>query len=317
MSRSYLILGLVVLVLGGLVFLFANPFQDPVRRDKPESRPLFDPAVVEAVEGIRIETMGKAPVELALRNGEWVVASADGFPADTTAVAGILRAVRNAHSSGVASRNPANRGKFQVDSTGVEVTLLRPAGDPLRFLVGGMGNDFTTSYVRLAGEDEVRVVRGINRPMLDRTVGFRDRALLRFSSSSARSVAATLPEGSWELVRGDTAWTLIEGGGADTTAVEVSRAETLLETLGTLSADGFLEGGAADTVDTGLETPVYQFMVRFQDGSEAGLRVGGKNERSQYYVSRSDRDAVYLLSQWRIDNLAARPEDLKGETDGS
>jgi len=315
MSRSYLILILVAAVLVALVLLFANPFQDQVRRDNPEMQVLFDPGAVDAATSIRIVTQDRPPVDLALQDGEWVVASEGSFPADTTAVENILRAVREAKSTGVASTNPANRGKFQVDSTGVVVVLSHPGGEPLRFVVGRMGNDFTTSYVRRDDEDEVRIVRGINRPMLDRAVGFRDRTLFRFPASSVSSVAARLPGGEWELVRADTSWTLVEGG-KDTVTVESSRAESLLETLGSLSADGFLDAAAADTVDTGLENPSYRFSVRFLNGAEADLDVGGKNERNQYYVSRPDRDAVYLLSQWRIDNLAARPEELKGGTKG-
>jgi hypothetical protein len=315
MSRTWSILGLVAVVLVGLVLLLANPFQDQVRRDNPEQEALFDPASVENVTGIRITTLGRPPVELARVDGRWVVASEGGFPADTAAVSNILRAVRQAESSGIASRNPANRGKFQVDSTGVEVVLEGGGGEPLRLVVGRMGDDFTTSYVRRGDEDEVRVVRGINRPMLDRTVGFRDRTLLRFPPSEVASVAAVMPEGNWDLVRADTTWILVEGGGEDSVAVESSRVETLLGTLGTLSADGFLEEGARDTVVTGLDEPDHEFTVRLLNGSETSLRVGGMNERNQYYVSRPDRNAVYLLSQWRIDNLAARPGELKGETE--
>lgn len=306
-STGRLLLVAVVLVI--LVLVFANPFQDSVRQGNPERVEVFDPSRLGDVDEIVIRSPSVDPAVLKRTGDEWVVASKDGFPADTSAVGTMLRAIRGAKSFSVASTNPANRGKFQVDSTGVEIVASAGGAEVAHFTVGRMGQDFTTSYLRRDGSDDVLVVRGLNRNIFSRAQGYRDRTLLRFETTEVQTVSVKTPEEQWEITRGDTAWTVQRPGDAEGTRMKTETAEQLVRFLSTLSADGFLDD-PADTVQTGLEDPEYSVVVRLMNGSESGIVVGGKNASNQRYVSRPDRQVVYLMGDWRMNNVAKKYDDL-------
>jgi len=305
-TRLILLAGVLV----ALVFIFANPFQDRIRGKGPEREALFDRDRVLQADRIEIRNGAATPVILQDQGGDWVVASRNGFPADTAAVGTMLRAVGGARSTGVASRNPANRSKFQVDSTGVRVTLSKGTEPLASITVGKMGQDFTTSYVRNDDGEEVLVVRGVNRNIFTRPQGYRDRTLLAFDPNNVQSVTAKLPEGGWQLTRQDSAWTLAhvpaqgEPERADGTAVDQT-----LRGLSTFSADGFLDAGA-DTAQTGLDAPETEFSVHLMNGTDLEVSIGNKNGRNQRYAKRPDREVVYTLGDWRVTNVAKKYEDL-------
>jgi len=308
MNRSFLVLLVVAVALVLLVLLLANPFQDSIRDDNPEPEDLFESSGVAAADQIGIRAPSLERVTLARGSEGWVVANKGNFPADTTAVGSILEAIQRARSTGIVSTNPQNRGKFQVDTTGVEILVSAESKPVAHFFVGKVGQDFTTSYVRRADGDDVYVVRGINHQLFSRPQGLRDRTLMSFPIDSVSEVVAEMPEGGWGLARTDTAWVLSAGGDLPVSALE-SEVDRLMKALSTLAADGFLDAGA-DTVATGLESPDYTFTVRFMNGSEARVEVGKKSDTNQYYVARPDRRAVFLLAEWRLNNLAKTPEDL-------
>lgn len=308
MSTWKLLVAAVILV--ALVLIFANPFRDSIREDNPESTQLFASEDIDGADRLEIRSgPGAEPVVLALRGGNWVVASRGDFPADTTAIGTMIRALGNARITGMASKNPENRSKFQVDSTGVDVAVF--AGDRTigRFMLGRIGQEFTTSYLRLDESDEVLVVRGLNRNVFARTQGYRDRSLLSFEVDAVQSIRVRTPEEEWEVIRGDTTWMAILGGESEPVVAQQPVVDQMLRSLSTLSADGFLDV-VPDTLDTGLETPDYAFSVRFMNGSESEISVGMKNTANQRYVARPGRNVIYLMGDWRLNNSIKTYADL-------
>jgi hypothetical protein len=275
MNRSFVIMAGAAVVLVALVLLFANPFQDSIRKDNPKVTQLFDPDLVARADKVAIDT-GTDNTVIEKKDDQWVVSTRNDFPADTSAVGNLLRAVEKGRSQGIASTNPDKRGLFQVDSTGVHVTVSAGGKTAADFVLGKMGRDFTTSYVLPAGSKNVVLVRGMNRNLFARPRGFRDATLLHFEP--------------------------------DAVAADQQKVDQTLRSLGTFTADGFVDH--PDTVDTGLADPEMKVTVRMMTGPSTTISVGKKNDRNQRYVSRPDRDAVYEVGQWRIDNFAKQGEDL-------
>ncbi len=310
MSRSGTILLIVAVALAALALLLANPFRDSVRRDNPESEPLFAGDAVMDANRVEIRAPGEAPVILTRGAGGWTVASRDGFPADSAAVASILRGAADARTTGPVSTNPENFGRFQVDSTGVGVRMTGEDGDLAAFTVGKSGRDFTTSYIRPEGAEAVYVVRGLNRNLFTRPKGFRDPSILRFDPSSVVGVTLTDPEGGWTVTRTDSMWVRSRDG-EEPSPASAQGVDDLLRGLGTLDADAFADG-APDTLDTGLENPGTTIVVRFDDGTEKEILIGNENGRNQRFVARPGRRVLYLLGQWRVDRLVRDYDSLAG-----
>jgi len=308
MNRRMLILAGVLVV---LVVIFANPFKDQLKREKRDWVAVFDTTKVMTADRIEVATATDSSV-VVKQDGNWVVASQNSFPADTAAVGNLLRALENARSAGVVSNNPENRSRFQVDASGVRVKVMAQSDVIAQFTLGKMGADFTTSYVLPAGSNEVQVVRGLNRNLVWRPQGMRDRTIFKFDPANLKQVTAQVPEGGWELIKTDTTWSVRKRGEENIHPADKTLAGTLVQSLSDFSADQFLDT-PSDTLKTGLDHPDYQYTLRFMDGTEASVRVGGKNDRNQYYAERPDRaGAVYLLSEWRLTNVKKTVEELEG-----
>jgi len=308
MNRRMLILAGVLVV---LVVIFANPFKDQLKREKRDWVAVFDTTKVMTADRIEVATATDSSV-VVKQDGNWVVASQNSFPADTAAVGNLLRALENARSAGVVSNNPENRSRFQVDASGVRVKVMAQSDVIAQFTLGKMGADFTTSYVLPAGSNEVQVVRGLNRNLVWRPQGMRDRTIFKFDPANLKQVTAQVPEGGWELIKTDTTWSVRKRGEENIHPADKTLAGTLVQSLSDFSADQFLDT-PSDTLKTGLDHPDYQYTLRFMDGTEASVRVGGKNDRNQYYAERPDRTgAVYLLSEWRLTNVKKTVEELEG-----
>lgn len=308
MNRPQLLMAATAAVLVLLVLLFANPFRDSLEREDREWSGLFDPGKVSGTDRIRVVVGGDTTV-VAKRGEEWVVASEGDFPADTAAVGTLLRAVEGARSAGVASSNPENRAKFQVDLSGVRVDLFAGNRTAAAFTLGKMGTDFTTSYVLPEGSNDVHVVRGMNRNLFARPQGMRDRTLLRFEPATVAEITARLPEGGWVLSRSDTVWSVRRLEETAGRPAQAAAADQLARSLGNLAADGIVDA-LSDTLDTGLAAPTHVFTVRLMNGAQESVQVGKKNDRNQYYVARAGKDVVYTLGEWRLTNLAKKIEEL-------
>jgi hypothetical protein len=306
MNRSFVIMAGAAVVLVALVLLFANPFQDSIRKDNPKVTQLFDPELVARADKVAIDT-GTDNTVIEKKDDQWVVSTRNDFPADTSAVGNLLRAVEKGRSQGIASTNPDKRGLFQVDSTGVHVTVSAGGKTAADFVLGKMGRDFTTSYVLPAGSKNVVLVRGMNRNLFARPRGFRDATLLHFEPDAVAGVTVSSPDVNWDLTRTDSTWTVTLPG-QSAVAADQQKVDQTLRSLGTFTADGFVDH--PDTVDTGLADPEMKVTVRMMTGPSTTISVGKKNDRNQRYVSRPDRDAVYEVGQWRIDNFAKQGEDL-------
>jgi hypothetical protein len=301
MNRSNLRLLGVAAALVLLVLLFANPFTDRVREDNPERVGLFA-GQPGAVDRITVASPGAELILLARTAEGWRVGEPDGFPADTAAVGALLDAVTGARAGGAVSRNPERRAEFEVDEgSGVRVTL--GAGDEILgdFLVGKSGSDFTAGYVRPAGEDPVYLVRGLNRNVVQRRQGYRDRTLLSFAPGEVVGLAWAAADSSWTLDRSDSGWVVTspdgESGMADDT-----QADLVLRVASSLTAEGFF-AGRADTLDAGFADPAHVLTARFSDGTSRTVVFGRLNTAGQRFAQRADRDAVYLFGDWNLNHL--------------
>jgi hypothetical protein len=309
MNRSTLLMLGAAILLAGLVLLFANPFGG--RGGGRAEAPLFAAVQNAQPDHIEIHAPPPTPATVLERQGQdWVVASQANFPADTAAVHSILRAVAGARSSEIVSNNPANRGKFQVDSTGVDVRISEGTRELAHFVVGKGGQDFTTSYVRPVDSNQVRVVRGINRNMFQRARGFRDLALFRFDPATVAKVQLQVPGGGWTLTRGDTAWT-VSSPGAPGGPGKKEVVDQLLNSLSRLSADDIND--EPDSAMVGVAHPDTVLTVTFQDGLSQTLSVGRRTPGTgQRYARTSKAPTVYLLAEWRIRSFAKTADDLRG-----
>jgi len=309
MNRTHLLLAAVAAVLVALVLLVNNPFQDQVRKDNPEKTALFAIPDAGAVDRIEVTGLDGKKSAVVRSGAAWTVETMNGFPADTAAVSSMLRSLTGIEAGNVVSHNPENRAGLGVDSTGVLVTVSGGGKELASFVIGNTAqSDFTSSYLRPADGDAVYQVRGVNRNLFNRSQGMGDRTLMAFDPEQLNSLTVVSADSGWTAVHADSTWTITTVDGAGGEGME-GMVMTVARALSRLNADGFATD-LPDTVDTGLDRPEYTYTARLLNGTEWTLAVGGKNDRNQRYVSRPDRNAVYLLGDYRLGPLRKRASDL-------
>lgn len=307
MNRSTLMLGGAALVLAALALALVVG-RDPLGRDETPGRAVFALPSGAAVDRMEIRPPAGETTVIERASSGWLVSSHGNFPADTSAVSTLLRTLGGLKGGSLVSRKP-DRPEFELGPAGVEVALSESGRELLRFEVGK--NDpqsFTQSYARVAGKDEVYLVQGLNRNLFTRPQGFRDRALASFAPEQVASLAVAAADTGWTATRADSIWTIVSPDGTEGEANE-ALVNTAIRSFATFAADGFLEAGA-DTVDTGLGAPGITVTVTLLSGETQSVAIGGRNEKGQRYASRPDRDAVYVIGEWRLNPFRRRAAEL-------
>lgn len=291
------------------------------------------------VQAVRIEHASGSSVRLERGDGAWSVSPADTtarYSARSQSVDQLFSSLPALKVNAVTTRQPDKHPRYGVDSTGTRITMLGPGNDPLGALIVGrtdirrsqsqgrqqspmrrMRQGTPITYVRQPDRPDVYSVEQSLRSITSRTLtDWRKKRLWVLSQSDIGRVDFTLPEdSSFSMQRAappDTATT----GAPDTwisagDSLETSEVSSLLRTLSSPSADGFVEGTSPD--DLG-ETP-YQVRVHTADGSSQTLRLRPAQDGENYVAVADGFPYVVELdkSQWDDTVLRGRSALLQDE----
>ena len=232
-------------------------------------------------DALRLETDGDA----------WTV---NGFEADSSAVARLLRAIDEVEVSAVAATNPANHARLGI--TADSAWALTAGGGTV--LLGKAGNRFRTSYARLPDADVVSLIEGdlrsaAARPLFD----WRNKVVLRADTAAVASIRVTRDGQEVLYERQDSVWTT-NGDEADATTVR-----NILQELAGLRASGFAPQDA--------EIPAEpDRLVQAMDvaGNEVAS-VALVDEDGNFRVSTPASPYIIEIPTFRADRIAPAPPD--------
>jgi len=260
----------------------------------------------------------------------WLVATADNYPADAEAVQAALDKVKEFKSTFTASKSADKHSLLEVDEEkGVEVSMLGPdSGDVLaHFFVGKMGNDFMSTHVRKADQNEVLLVDGYLRNIFDKgTRGWRDRTIFDFDAQQAQKLTLISQEKENIVIdaKEDGGWQIVE---PEIAPAKKDVVDGIISDISKLSTDDFAKKEEpAEQTDTETETeqppnplekyklddPQSKVTVDLNDGTVRILLVGDLSGQ-RHYVKREGKDAIFMLSKSKIDGIFKALEDLKAE----
>jgi hypothetical protein len=272
--------------------------------------PLFPDFEAEAAAGIYIKA-GGMDVVLEKEDDEWLVLSEDSLPADPTAVQAVLDKVASFSRGDMVSSGPGKRSIYQVDSTGVLASIVDARGDTLAaFVVGKVGPDYQSSYVRDAGSDDVILATGYIRSMFDRGERtWQDRLIFSLGPDEITRL---------DIRRGDEMYVLTRSGGGEwyiskpeSSACKQDRASRLVRMLSLLRCDGF--AGRLPIPGSGLAASDTTLWFATASGEERRLVFGGENDDRQVHLARDGWDVVYLLARPKVEQLIPALGDMLPE----
>lgn len=292
-----------------------------------------------AVQAVRIERSGASSVRLERGDDGWSVTPTDTsatYPASSQSVNQLFSSLPALDVNTVTTRQPDKHPRYGVDSTGTRVTMLDAGDEPLGELIVGrtemqrpqsqdrrqnpmqrMRQGTAITYVRPPDRPDVYSVEPSLRSVTSRSLtDWREKRLWTIGRSDVRRVDITFP--------GDSSFTMQRTAPSDTAAtgapdtwlsagdtLATSEVSSLLRTLSTPRADGFVEGASPD--DFG-EAP-YQVRVQTADGSRRTLRLRVASSGESYVAAASTFPFVVELdkNQWDTSVLRGRSALLKNK----
>ena len=311
-TKQLLILLGILVVLVVIVGLVENPFAKSEYAKKVEAAtPLFPNFNKGSVTKIEI-TASAETTTLAKENNQWLVASMENYPADAEGVEDVLDKVTELKTTGLVSSNPEKQAQFEVDSSGAEAKLLDASGNVRAHLFLGKNTPgYLSSYVRAADSNNVYVGKGNLKATFDKgTRTWKDRTIFSFNKGDVTHLTIKSEGEEIELEMGaDSKWQMTQ---PEAFAAKQTELDSLLDSLSALDTDDFA-AEAENLSEYELDAPKSSVMAKLNDGTRRLLLIG-KEESGEYFVKREDKEPVFMLYTYKINQLLKKSEDLKDDT---
>jgi hypothetical protein len=274
---------------------------------KAGEEPLYPGLSAERAQTILVK--GKSSeAQLDKVDGVWIVASEDSLPAEAQAVDNMFQRMAAFSRRDIVSANPEKQALYQVDSTGIEVTIKDASGKDLAsFIIGKVGPDYQSTYVRDLKSDDVVLSAGYLPPIFDRGERtWQDRTIFSYEPSDIAEVVLTRPTGIVRLSRDKGgAWYISQ---PESAACDQGRVTRLVRTLAYLRGDGIV--GRSPVAGSGLADADSSVWFKTTGGTEEHLRFGNRSESGQTYVRRDGSDVVFKLVSSRVAATLPRLDEL-------
>jgi hypothetical protein len=300
------ILGVVFVVLCGILL---------VQRLQRGKIVVSGPAEVVRVEPDKVTRIEihkpDGDVELVRTGEAWKLARPIEFPANAEMVAGMLKSVEELKLVDVISSNPANRGTYQVDSTGTAVTIWSGDKKTLSVVVGKSTADWTHTFVRHADRDEVYRADGVLAYNFNRRADdWRDKAVLALEPARIQRIALEYPKDgdSVALVRADsTHWSVQSGGGAASPA-DSATAARVVAGVAKLNAVGF----ATEAEAAGLDWAAPEFRLRVEAGPSGARTVTFAGADEAKLLARVDgSETIFSFYKSNLTAIMKKADELR------
>lgn len=291
-SKGVWVLVVVFVVLVAVASLYT------LRERRPKIRtPYFS---LEADSLLRVEIRkGDTTTVFERVGGQWELTKPLSYRADQDALTNLLKKLSEVELGEVISTNPDKFSTFQLDdSSGVLVMAYGRGEKPaISVILGKMSSDFQHCYLRFPRRNEVYIVGGVSRFMVDKKVDdWRDKTILSFDKEKVVELAYHYPKTEFSLMKEEGKWML---GKEEADSAKVTQ---VLALLSDLKADGFKDGGEL--------TPQLTLVVKLEDATEEKLLIGEEDEKGKYLAKRGDADTVFWLYSWKVDRLKKERKDF-------
>jgi len=316
MKKLGILAGIAVAL--GLVVLLVPRTEQRLADENQRSLDAAFPEIHEDDVGrIEIDSAGQH-VSLAKKENRWVVAGDRDWPADPRGLDSVLRLATTLRADRAVSRTMETHERYEVtDEKGAHLRYLGQGGNELLSLVvGKLGPDMKSCYVRLYGKPEVYVVAEPIRELLDRKPEvWRDRTFVQIDPGQVHELRIA-KKGQPPLVLTreapePSAWKIAEPAGWGLGPATVQEIENVSRILAVMIATEIPP--PAPDKEYGLDDPSGTVQVSEFNGKVTKLLFGKTNEERQIFAKREGADVVYLLQSWMVDKLLASPAALQAQ----
>ncbi|MBK1732851.1 hypothetical protein CKO41_13895 [Thiococcus pfennigii] len=221
-----------------------------------------------AIDRLHIEHTGAEPLTLERRDGRWVIADLEGFPAAEAKVDGLIEQLAGLRKRLPVATSAEAQGRFKVADEGFEGRLQIGQGeDTLATLYLGDAAGFRRRYVR-AGDDTAIYEADLGpADTTTRADDWVDRAWLHQDLRDIQRIE--LPEVTLARAEDGDGWLL--GEASDGEQLDQRAAEDLASELALLTFTRVL--GTEPKAEYGQDTPVVEWRLALASGETVGYRL--------------------------------------------
>jgi hypothetical protein len=265
------------------------------------------------VNKITIQRLGTV-VEFQKVGEDWSVGDRGKlYPTDKGAVQPLADLAHTMSVGEIISSNPDKQMLFQVDTiTGNHVTFYRDANELASVIIGKMGADNQSTYVRKPESNDVYAAKGnfvrfLNRP----ASGYRDKTLLTIDTTQIASISFKSKDIDYRIGRQDSLWRIVPAKGEPFNP-NPQKLSSLLRQLAQVRWNTSPPEG--DTTRPNFSQPTFAVDVTMMDGSTKSLRFvvqDASSENKSYYVESPTGDEIFIVYDYVVTNLVKKPDELK------
>jgi hypothetical protein len=270
----------------------------------------LDSALVDRIEFKKYDTR----MVFQKAGQQWYITQPDSFRADNQVIGQMLSLASHLTVGDIISSNPEKQFFFQVDSlTGTRLDFLSADRKLASMVVGKMSDDFTHSYLRKTGSDDVYLAKGIFSGITKQQIEkWRDRQILTFDPQQIEEIEIVKEKGSFNLTREDTTWILSPHPYQQTMVADNRKVDEYVATLSDIKADKFAFKG--ETVGLSFQNPELEITLTFSDDQPKKLwAIKARGDENRYFVKTNQYSEVYVLFEYSFKRLAKGIEDFKSE----
>jgi len=296
MKKSTLVVLLLAAALGGYVYYtqFRHPSEKPA---EGASKPLYTFSS-DDITSLRLSRTGEsAPVVLEHRQEGWVLTSPVPARADQSNVGSLTNALARVASQRTLPADPARLKEYGLETPAASVEIHLNKGGTQKLDLGAKDYTGMDVYARQGGAKDVllvpdSVLTEATRPVIE----LRDRAVLDLSAWAITELDIRTPKTKFQLEKKGNDWNMIE---PRSSPADSDEAGSLTNSLSSARFTDVVDEQAKDPATAakyGFNSPQVTVHVRNEQGSEATLLVGKKDE-NKYVARDAGRSLVFHVEE--------------------
>jgi hypothetical protein len=294
MKKSTLVVLLLAAALGGYVYY--SEFRHPkVKLDEDAPQPLYTLSSDE-ITSLRLTNAGAAvPVALERHADGWVLTSPVETRADRGAADTLADALARAASVRRMPADPARMKEFGLEPPAASIEFKLKNGQTKLLDLGAKDFSGMNVYAHPGGAKEVLLVPDALLTDATRSVNdLRDRAVLQLGSWSLTELDFHTPKATFRLEKKGDLWNLTEPRPSPADGDEAASLSNSLSSARFSDVADEQVKDASAMSRYGLASPEVTIHVRNEQGAEASLLVGKKDD-NKYFARDAARSMVFRV----------------------
>ena len=315
MDKKILKLGIILIILIALAYLYQGSFQEwKSNSAKPDNfLSGIDVSQIDRIEIIKNNkiTKNNKIIIIEKQGDKWKIADTKNFYVAESLAVSLNKALEEAISADVelVSSNKDKKSEFKTYESGVRVKLIHTP-DPSQegnlmadFIVGKTVNDFVSAYILEFNSDKTYKIKANLSGLFNREDWY-DKNIFSSSKENISKIRFQYPDREFNLEKINGEWA---GVSPYEFGVDEEKINKILDIMADLTA---VEIPEQIFENTGLEKNLIIIQAT-GEGIDNTLMIGDDNGEELYYVKKGDSDNIYLIIKAQRDELDKQIKDMK------